>query len=113
MTFVVSEVKQRRRYQSPSQQQRSNPRRQDRGARDAIHPEPAAIEFVMRSCERARSCVGIAVPDERGNRVGRELAGTQRIVNSFAGEWFDHASRVADQKQPLVSRERARRGAAA
>ncbi len=112
MTFAVSESQQRRKVSTAAQQQRSNPRRQDRGPRDAIHPEPAAIKFFVRRGERARGGGDIAVSDKRCNRSGRQLAGTQRVVNSFAGEWLDHASRVADQKQTLFAQERARRDGA-
>ncbi len=58
----------------------------------------------MISGELARCGLPINTMKYSGDCVCGQFAGAQRIINSFAGEWFDDASSVADQEQIILGR---------
>src|SRR6516162_124171 len=56
----------------------------------------------MSMREFAQHQFAIFTADDLGDCVGRKFAGTQRVIDSLAGEWFNHTRGVTDEKQILA-----------
>ncbi len=57
----------------------------------------------MSTSKFTQSYLSIFSANDFHDGVGRKFARTKRVINSFTGEWLDHARGVADEKKILVN----------
>ena len=81
---------------------RGSSRGQYGGPGKSINPKSSAIHRAMGPNKLAGRGLSIFATEDSYDCVGGQLTRTQRVINSFAGKWFDHARGIADEEQILV-----------
>ncbi len=89
----------RRGKDASAQEQRGDLRGENRGAREAVQPKAAAVEFVVFGLVATSRGLEVAGFVERPNRFRGKFTRPKRVVDAFSGERLDHTGGVADQEQ--------------